>query len=96
MDEEMLGLRLWALRDDRPREEVARALGISVAALTAYENGERVPRDEVKVRIASYYKQSLRDLFFPDEDTHRERNRGTEEPPGKKGVAREWLWIPRV
>lgn len=45
-------------------EVVANDLGISVSALAAYENGERVPRDNVKARISAYYKKPLTTIFF--------------------------------
>lgn len=46
---------LIELRGNRSKEEVAKALNISIEALAAYENGERVPRDEVKVRLSKFY-----------------------------------------
>lgn len=45
-------------------EVAAKDLGISVSALSAYENGDRVPRDKVKARIAAYYKKPLTTIFF--------------------------------
>lgn len=56
--------RLIYARGDIPRETVAKALGISVSAIAMYENGARVPRDEVKVKLANYYKMSVQDLFY--------------------------------
>lgn len=55
------------LRGDRTQEEVAKALEISNSALSAYEQGERTPRDEVKIRIAKYYGKSVQDIFFANE-----------------------------
>ena len=46
---------LIELRGNKSREEVAKALDISVLALAAYEERIREPRDEVKVRIIDYY-----------------------------------------
>jgi len=46
---------LIQLRGDKTKEEVAKACEISLSALTTYENGERVPRDEVKHRLCEYY-----------------------------------------
>lgn len=46
---------LIQLRGKKTKEEVAKACNITVVALTAYENGERVPRDEVKRKICEYY-----------------------------------------
>lgn len=51
-------------RGRRSRAEVASAVGISVSALAMYELGLRVPRDDVKVRLAKYYKTSVQRLFF--------------------------------
>jgi len=56
--------KLIALRGDRTQEEVAKALGISISALSMYEQGNRVPRDEIKIRMAEYYGISLESLFL--------------------------------
>lgn len=36
------------------RENFANAVEISQSALSMYENGQRIPRDEVKLRIARF------------------------------------------
>ena len=64
--------KLIALRGNRTQEEVAKALGISVSALSMYESGKRVPRDEIKVRMANYYDISLESLFLILLPTNRE------------------------
>ena len=56
--------RLVAARGDRSRSEVAEAVGISLSAITMYEIGQRVPRDEIKVKLATYYNKSVGELFF--------------------------------
>lgn len=56
--------RLIKLRGKRSREEVAKEVGVSVSAISMYENGERVPRDDIKVRFAEYYQKSVQDIFF--------------------------------
>lgn len=56
--------RLVELRGDKSRKEVAKAVGISISALQMYENGYRVPRDEIKSRLAMYYKKSVQSIFF--------------------------------
>lgn len=58
------GDKLKELRGDRNQGEVAKALFISDSALSAYENDIRVPRDDVKKRIAEYYGLSVQDIFF--------------------------------
>lgn len=47
-------------------EKVADAIGITKSALSMYERDERRPRDEVKLRIASYFGVSVAELFFAD------------------------------
>ena len=55
---------LYKLRGTRSRSEVASAIGITERALASYERGERAPRDEVKQRIATFYKRSVQHIFF--------------------------------
>ena len=59
-----IGKCLRELRGDKSREEVAVALDISQSALAMYEQGERIPRDPIKVRIANYYNKPIADIFF--------------------------------
>lgn len=63
-DEKEIGARLRRLRGDLPRGSVATACGISLSALSMYENGERVPRDAVKIRLAKFYGKSVQQIFF--------------------------------
>jgi transcriptional regulator with XRE-family HTH domain len=64
-----IGDRLKKLRGDKPRDEVAKELGISYSALGMYEQGERIPRDEIKIKICDYYNVSIEDLFFSRKTT---------------------------
>ena len=54
-------------RGDKTLKEVATAIGISTSALCMYENTNRKPRDDIKVKIATYYKMSVGTLFFDEE-----------------------------
>lgn len=56
--------RLIQARGDKKREEVAAAVGVSLSAITMYERGERIPRDETKIKLANYYKTTVQELFF--------------------------------
>ena len=56
--------RLIAARGNTPRETVAKAVGVSLSAISMYELGARVPRDEVKVRLADYYGKTVQELFY--------------------------------
>ena len=56
--------RLIKARGKKRREDVAAAVGVSVSAIAMYENGERVPRDETKIKLADYYQTTVQKLFF--------------------------------
>lgn len=58
--------KLKKLRYDKQltQAEVAKCLGISVSAITNYELGVRIPRDEIKIRLAKFYGKSVSDIFF--------------------------------
>lgn len=64
LDAIKIGKRLTQLRGTKTQEEVSNAIGISTSALSMYENGERIPRDEIKIKLAKYYKKSVQSLFF--------------------------------
>lgn len=64
MNADVIAKRLTELRGNIPRELVAKECGITVSALSNYENGIRIPRDEVKVRIARFYKKTVQSIFF--------------------------------
>ncbi len=44
--------------------DAAKDLGIAPSTLTAYELGERTPRDETKEKIANYYGMTVGAIFF--------------------------------
>lgn len=67
MDKLLIGKRLMKLRGNKTREEVAKAVNISVSALQMYENGRRIPKDEIKIRLASYYGKTVQEIFFDDQ-----------------------------
>lgn len=64
MNPKDIGMKLTELRGTRTQEEVAKAVGISSSALSMYENGERIPRDNIKIRLADYYKKPIHKIFF--------------------------------
>lgn len=61
---EKVAERLQRLRGERSREEVAKAVGVSISAIAMYENGERIPRDGIKLKIVEYYQKSVQEIFF--------------------------------
>ncbi len=64
VDAKTIGDRLKVLRGNRKMEDVSNAIGISRSALSMYESGHRIPRDEIKVKIATFYNTSIETIFF--------------------------------
>lgn len=62
----VIGQRIKSLREEKglAREPFCKAVGITLSALSMYENGQRVPRDEIKVKIARVLETSIEALFF--------------------------------
>lgn len=69
MNEKAIAKKLVELRGKRSQGDVAKELGISASTLSMYENGERIPRDPIKIRIADFYKTPIQDIFFA-QSTH--------------------------
>ena len=59
-----IGKELRKLRGDKSLQIAADGIGITKSALAMYERGERVPRDEAKVKIADYYGVPVAELFY--------------------------------
>lgn len=66
MDKAKIAERLIKLRGNRTQAEVAEAIGVTPQAYCQYESGERIPRDEIKKRLAVYYKRTVNTIFFAD------------------------------
>lgn len=66
MDRSKIAERLVRLRGKRTQAEVAEAIRVSPSAYSMYETGERIPRDEIKIRIAKFYKRTVNSIFFAD------------------------------
>ncbi len=64
VNKEKIGRKLAELRGEESREDVSKKVGVSVSAWQMYENGQRVPKDEIKVKIASYFKTSVGEIFY--------------------------------
>lgn len=59
-----IGQKLIKLRGSKTQREIAEAVGITVSALSNYENDYRTPKDEVKKKLCFYYKKSIEEIFF--------------------------------
>lgn len=64
MENKSIGTKLRELRGNKSRAEVAKAIGVSVSAIAMYETDARIPKDDIKVKIARYYKRSINSIFF--------------------------------
>lgn len=65
-DRAIVGERLRKLRGSRTLGEVASELGVTTMAVSLWERGERTPADDMKVKIAGYYKRTVTSIFFKE------------------------------
>ena len=65
-DSERIGKAIKELRtgENETMEELANAIGTSHSAIAMYESGRRVPRDEIKIRIAEHFHKTVESIFF--------------------------------
>lgn len=64
MDTARISAKLRRLRGERTLQDVANEIGITESALSQYETGKRIPRDEIKMALAAHYRVSVDWLFF--------------------------------
>ena len=57
-------LKQLRLEKRMSREDLAAAVGASTSAIAMYELGERMPRDEMKLKIANFFGKSIESIFF--------------------------------
>lgn len=62
----VIGSKIRTLREklNISRDKFCETVGISQSALSMYETGQRVPRDEIKLKIARCLETSIESLFF--------------------------------
>lgn len=65
-------LRECRMKKNQSLTCAANGIGITPSALSNYENGIRIPRDETKASISNYYGLPLSDIFFERVPTNRE------------------------
>ena len=58
------GEKIRTLRGKKSKRKVAEELGISFSSYVKYERNERIPRDDIKIKIAEYFHTSVQDIFF--------------------------------
>ncbi|MEG0093186.1 MAG: helix-turn-helix transcriptional regulator [Erysipelotrichaceae bacterium] len=64
MNNKKIADKLKEIRGKYSRNYMASFLGVSVSAIQMYENGERIPRDETKLKYAEFAKESVDSIFF--------------------------------
>ena len=64
MDLKIVGERLKKLRGDMTIKSLADRLGVVPSAVSMYENGQRIPRDNVKIRYATIFGKTVEEIFF--------------------------------
>lgn len=64
LNKKIISDKLVELRGDISREKVCSDIGISFSALQSYESGTRIPKDEIKVKLANYYGVTVQSIFF--------------------------------
>ena len=64
MRKEKISERIKKIRGDMSQEKFADILEVTKAAVSNYETGERIPRDEVKKKIADFANQTVDSIFF--------------------------------
>ena len=68
MSKQTIGTILRSLRENMTQERIAADLGITKSSWAMYERDQRVPRDEVKVRIANYFHKTVQEIFFAQDE----------------------------
>ena len=62
-----IGKKIKELRTQRgvTSEEFGAAIGTSCSAVNMYECGQRVPRDDIKIKIAEFFGVTVESIFYP-------------------------------
>lgn len=60
------GEKIKQLRQSKylSQSQLASQLGVSTSAISQYETEVRIPRDEVKIRIAEFFETEVAHIFF--------------------------------
>ena len=66
IDPEIIGKRLLMLRkkSNMSRMEVAKLCAISKSAVSMYEIGKRIPKDDIKIKLAKCYNTTVEKIFI--------------------------------
>lgn len=64
------GKILKELRGEKSQETISAEIGITKSSWAMYEREERVPRDEVKIKIANHFNKTVQEIFFGGMSTY--------------------------
>lgn len=66
LNNQVIANRIKSLRKEKgmTQYELAHKIGVSVSTITMYENGERIPRDDIKVKLSEALNESIQHIFF--------------------------------
>lgn len=67
MNRVLISTQLTRLRGQKTQKEVAEDIGVAQSTYAMYESGQRIPSDEVKIKLATYYKTTVQDIFFAEQ-----------------------------
>lgn len=62
-------LKMLRLKKGLTQEELAKEIGVGVSAISMYEQGNRIPRDEIKIRLAKFFEESVEYIFLQIKNT---------------------------
>ena len=66
MDGIVIGKRLKELRGEKTLENVGNDLNVTPMAVSLWERGERIPNDDMKLKISNYFGVPLFDIFYAE------------------------------
>lgn len=66
MNTDLIKTNLIKARGLRTQKEIADSVGISQSTYAMYETGQRIPSDEVKIRLADFFGKTVQELFFAE------------------------------
>lgn len=64
MDKNKIANNIRNIRGNASKKEFADTLNLSISAVSLYESGKRIPKDDIKIRIAQYAHKSVEEIFF--------------------------------
>lgn len=61
-----IGSRIKKLRTDSnlTMKQLAKKIGISESTVCCYEYNKRIPKDDIKVKLAKFFNVTVEELFY--------------------------------